>query len=68
MKDKLTETSFVLQKRRDNEDYNNELAGREAGRQSRFLGDERRDGEHRRRQREQQAVQARITELLSDPI
>lgn len=58
---------IARQRRLDAQDYANELAGLEAGRQSRFLGEGRRDGDPRRH-RDRQAFQDRLTELMADPV
>lgn len=56
-------------RRQDFDDLQNELAGRETGRQERFFpGDERSPKDQRRKQESEQAVRTALDALLADPV
>lgn len=61
------DNSLTERRRRDFEDLNNEIAGRDVGRQPRFLGGRSATAEIERKEREARAFQNRLLELLSDP-
>jgi hypothetical protein len=61
-------SSLTARQRRDVEDLNNEIAGRDVGRRARFLSGERSTTETERKNREARAFQNRLLELLDDPV
>lgn len=50
------------------DDLQNEIAGRETGRQARFLPEDPRSAEAKRKAREARAFRSRLAELLADPV
>ncbi|MEM6890780.1 MAG: hypothetical protein AAGA74_16220 [Pseudomonadota bacterium] len=59
---------LIVRQRRDAEDLNNEIAGRDVGRRARFLNAEARSPEAERKKREARAFHNRLLEMLNDPI
>ncbi len=64
----IEDKALIDRQRRDMEDLNNEIAGRDVGRRARFLNADARSPEAERRKREARAFQNRLIEMLNDPV
>lgn len=64
----IEDKALIERQRRDMEDLNNEIAGRDVGRRARFLNADARSPEAERKKREARAFQNRLMEMLNDPI
>lgn len=64
----IEDKALIERLRRDTEDLNNEIAGRDVGRRARFLNADARSPEAERKKREARAFQNLLMELLNDPI
>ncbi|MGC3939954.1 hypothetical protein ACOTTU_19280 [Roseobacter sp. EG26] len=64
----IEDSELIARQRRGFEDLNNEIAGRDVGRQARFLNDHAGSAETKRKERDARAFQNHLMELLKDPI
>lgn len=64
----IEDNDVAAYRRQEFDDLQNEIAGRETGRRSRFLRDGPGSKEAKRKEREARAFQTRLAELLNDPV
>lgn len=64
----IEDKELIARQRLDREDLNNEIAGRDVGRRSRFLNADAHSPEAQRKKRDARAFQNRLLELLNDPV
>lgn len=64
----IDDKELVTRQRRDFDDFQNEIAGRETGRRARFLPNSTRSEEAKRKEREASAFRSHLAALLADPI